>query len=832
MSFRFKPIKTLLVVCMLQLLLVSSNLYSQPAPIAESLKSYMWHSGVHDGADNSAITEMVYSSLVRVDGVPWIRLQFSASYLGNGSFLRVTSQLDGYQQILDARAIAQWRNSSAYFNGDALLLELFVAQEDDNVFLQIDNVVVGEWGTDPIFLSQCGPVDDRIQDTEPWSGRIMPIGCTGWIVADGKHITAGHCISSNSQVLQFNVPPSLPGGTTQNPPPEDQFPIIQSSFVGTGSGVGNDWAVFDCNPNSLTGELPIDRQGGGFILVQDHDPDSIRITGYGVDTGVDNQTLQTHIGPNAGSSGNVMRYVTDTEGGNSGSPVIDGATHFAVGVHTHGGCNTGGGGNNNGTSFFHPAFWAAVDFQPFLPEVPLNAVAYSDYTTPDAMTLTWEDPTRLVTGDMLEASEFTVMVTRDDVLVDSIAGGVETFTDTGLNDGQEYLYSIVARHDSSGFNSDPITTIWTAGGAATPDAPTALSVSGNQSEVSITWTNPATNIDNTPMDDLAGINLYQNGVLVTTFAQTSGDTAGTMTETYSPQVPAYYDWQVSAVDDEAAENESELTEAVGTPLGLPIADQFDVPGIPNPGVWENSGGEVDDRAQNAPSGPYSLNLNGRPSGEDIVDMKPVDTSGLESVGLRFNFNYQPQGTGNAPEENDTLRVMFKNDLGEWITVWSKSGSTVVPFEPVSLDITSAPNGGGTYFHGQFQVRLQANGGASSFPNDDWFVDDVELLNPLVGIGEESQIPQTFSVSQNYPNPFNPSTAISFQIPQRQDVRLVVYNSLGQQVRELLNNEMNAGQHQVKWNGMDDAGKPVASGVFVYRFNAGEFRHTGKMTLLK
>jgi len=810
----------------------STALLAQTAPVAERLDSYMWHSGVHDGADNTQLTEMVYSSIVRIDNAPWLRLQFSSAYLGSGSYLRITSQLDGYQQIIDAREMARWRNTSAYFNGSELLLEFFVAREDQDVFLQMDEIIVGEWAGEPEFLSQCGPTDDRIQSSEPWSGRIMPIGCTGWIVSDGKYITAGHCISSNAQVLQFNVPPSLPGGTTQNPPPEDQYPIIQSSFVGTGSGVGNDWAVFDCNPNGITGDLPIEAQGGGFVLMQDLSPDSIRITGYGVDTGVDNQTLQTHVGPNANSSGNTMRYVTDTEGGNSGSPVIDEATGFAVGVHTHGGCNTGGGGNNNGTSFFHPAFWAAVDYQPFLPEVPLNAVAYSDHMTPDAMTITWEDPVRIVTGDTLLANEFTIMITRDDVLVDSVAGGIESYVDIGLNDGQSYTYTISARHDSSGFSSDGIMTTWTAGGAATSLAPEGLTVAGNQAQVTVSWTNPAQNVDNTPMDDLDGINLYQNGALVATFAQTSSDTGAAVSETYSPSVAGFYDWQVSAVDNETPANESELSSPVGTPLGLPIADQFEVPGDPNPGVWFNTGGEVDDRAQNPPSGAYALNLNGKPTGEDIVDMKPVDLSGLEGAGVRFDFSYQPQGTGNAPEENDTLRVVFKNDQDEWITVWSRGGTTVQPFEPVSIDIAAAPSGAGSYFHGQFQVRLQANGGASSFPNDDWFVDDVALVNPLVGIGDEEQLPQTFSVSQNYPNPFNPSTAIAFQLPQRSDVRLVVYNSLGQQVRELLNDEMNAGSHEVKWNGKDDAGQSVASGVFVYRFTAGEYRHTGKMTLLK
>ena len=64
-------------------------------------------------------------------------------------------------------------------------------------------------------------------------------------------------------------------------------------------------------------------------MKQDLGPANIRITGYGVDDGVDNQTEQTHVGPNAGSSGTTMRYQTDTECGNSGGPVIDDATGMA-----------------------------------------------------------------------------------------------------------------------------------------------------------------------------------------------------------------------------------------------------------------------------------------------------------------------------------------------------------------------------------------------------------------------------------------------------------------------------------------------------------------------
>ncbi len=160
--------------------------------------------------------------------------------------------------------------------------------------------------------------------------------------------------------MEFQVPPSLPNGTIQHPGPEDQYSVDLSTKIFTNGGVGNDWGVFEVFPNSITGLMPKEAQGAFWPLVQDLGPDSIRITGYGVDNGAANQTQQTHIGPNAGSSGTTMRYVTDTQGGNSGSPVINGLTGEAVGVHTHGGCNSSGG-NNNGTSTFHAAFWAAVD---------------------------------------------------------------------------------------------------------------------------------------------------------------------------------------------------------------------------------------------------------------------------------------------------------------------------------------------------------------------------------------------------------------------------------------------------------------------------------------
>jgi V8-like Glu-specific endopeptidase len=188
----------------------------------------------------------------------------------------------------------------------------------------------------------------------------VPVGCTGWIADNGKYVTAGHCLSgNNADTFQFNVPSSNSDRTLNHPGPEDQYPVIANSRVYTNGGVGNDWGIFAVSDNSNTGLQPIDAQNASFSVVQDLGPNTIRITGFGVDDGSDNQTNQTHSGSNTGSSGTTMRYSVDTTGGNSGSPVIDGNSSTSVGIHTHGGCSSSGG-NNSGTSAFHSDFWSAL----------------------------------------------------------------------------------------------------------------------------------------------------------------------------------------------------------------------------------------------------------------------------------------------------------------------------------------------------------------------------------------------------------------------------------------------------------------------------------------
>lgn len=112
---------------------------------------------------------------------------------------------------------------------------------------------------------------------------------------------------------------------------------------------------------------------------------------------------------------------------------------------------------------------------------------------------------------------------------------------------------------------------------------------------------------------------------------------------------------------------------------------------------------------------------------------------------------------------------------------------------------------------------------------------------LVPNGVEAQnlpAPDNFSLSQNYPNPFNPATSIDFDLPTGCRVELAVFNTLGQEVATLVNGYIPAGDHHVRWNGENAAGRNAPSGVYVYRLNAHasngntRFSQTRKMILLR
>ena len=105
--------------------------------------------------------------------------------------------------------------------------------------------------------------------------------------------------------------------------------------------------------------------------------------------------------------------------------------------------------------------------------------------------------------------------------------------------------------------------------------------------------------------------------------------------------------------------------------------------------------------------------------------------------------------------------------------------------------------------------------------------------PEVVVDDPNQgLPDKFALAQNYPNPFNPTTTIRYAIRDRSKVRLTIYNSLGQEIRMLVNEIQGSGYKQINWDGKDSRGNAVSSGLYLYRLQAGDFIQTKKMLLMK
>lgn len=130
--------------------------------------------------------------------------------------------------------------------------------------------------------------------------------------------------------------------------------------------------------------------------------------------------------------------------------------------------------------------------------------------------------------------------------------------------------------------------------------------------------------------------------------------------------------------------------------------------------------------------------------------------------------------------------------------------------------------------GQYTYNNPADDGYQITPR--MFADFVDTV--ITSVDEDNNLPRATSLAQNYPNPFNPSTSISFYLAQPGNVNLAIYDILGQKVFELNQNDVAAGDHNIIWEGVNFAGKSVASGVYFYCLKSGDFSKTKQMMLLK
>jgi hypothetical protein len=122
--------------------------------------------------------------------------------------------------------------------------------------------------------------------------------------------------------------------------------------------------------------------------------------------------------------------------------------------------------------------------------------------------------------------------------------------------------------------------------------------------------------------------------------------------------------------------------------------------------------------------------------------------------------------------------------------------------------------------------------------NDMLMKQVRSTDEVVGISDEKkhELPNVFTLNQSYPNPFNPTTTIVFDIAgspgEKQRVQLYVYDIRGKLVRRLIDSPLHPGSHRVVWDGRDNNGQMVSSGVYLYTLRGDKKVYTRKMVLMK
>ena len=158
--------------------------------------------------------------------------------------------------------------------------------------------------------------------------------------------------------------------------------------------------------------------------------------------------------------------------------------------------------------------------------------------------------------------------------------------------------------------------------------------------------------------------------------------------------------------------------------------------------------------------------------------------------------------------NSGFEVQRKTENSNWNKVGFVEGAGTTT-ESRSYSFSDAYSGQGTVSYRLKQIDF----------------DGTSTYSKVINV--DINAPADFKLNQNYPNPFNPSTTVSFTIPKASNVKLIIYNQIGQQVGELVNRNLEAGSYNYTWNAANQS-----SGIYFYELQANEFKSVRKMTLIK
>jgi phosphodiesterase/alkaline phosphatase D-like protein len=208
---------------------------------------------------------------------------------------------------------------------------------------------------------------------------------------------------------------------------------------------------------------------------------------------------------------------------------------------------------------------------------------------------------------------------------------------------------------------------------------------------------------------------------------------------------------------------------------------------------------------------------------------PMAPTLLSPLNAATNAFLNPSLTWNASSGATSYRVQLSTSSTFGTTVVNQGGLTGTTLNVSGLS---------TYTNYYWHVSATNAGGTSSY-SATWMFKTGRTIGAVAADDgsednstDESALPFEFSLSQNYPNPFNPSTTISFALPEASEVAIEVFNIMGQKVATLVQGRLEAGNHQIQWNGQVEGGGPAATGVYFCRMQAGDFVESRKMLLMK
>ncbi|HPG39243.1 MAG TPA: FlgD immunoglobulin-like domain containing protein [bacterium] len=204
----------------------------------------------------------------------------------------------------------------------------------------------------------------------------------------------------------------------------------------------------------------------------------------------------------------------------------------------------------------------------------------------------------------------------------------------------------------------------------------------------------------------------------------------------------------------------------------------------------------------------------------VTDLTPFIT--VDSVWIAAGTNPQIFSYNYSDEAIEIILLVSKNRL-----ILPNKGSLM----NISYSVAAEAPQGQVYALGFNEVTvMDKNNQKLPFTVQDGSFLIIEETNS--GINDNGITVDTYELTQNYPNPFNPETRIQYRVPFTQQVRLDIFNTAGQLVKNLVNYTVGAGTHTVVWSGMNEVGMSVPAGVYFYRIQAGEFELTKQLALIR